>query len=117
MNGDNNSPDAGAEFVSFREFLACATIHPLANHGRTGEVFFCGRSICFVDTLGTPGLRQAHRGAVNNALYCNEDEVLPNGLRRPLPSKDALEDYPEMETRFPRAYARVMNPQQSLLSL
>lgn len=115
MNSDNNSPDAGAEMVTFSQFSAEATITPLANHGRTAEVFFRGRNICFVDALGTGGLRQAHRGAVNNALYCNEEEGLPDDWRRPLPSKYALADYPEMEERFPRAYARVMNPQQSLL--
>ncbi|UIF89451.1 hypothetical protein [Cupriavidus sp. UYPR2.512] len=115
MNSGHNSPDAGAELASFSQFSASATINPLANHGRTAEVFYCGRSICFVDALGTPGLRQAHRGAVNNALYCNEEDGLPDEWLRPLPSKDALADYSEMETRFPRAYARVMNPQQSLL--
>lgn len=117
MNSNINSPDAGAELVSFRQFTTDAEIHCLSNHGRTAEVFYGGRSICFVDALGTPGLRQAHRGAVNNALYCNEEEEVPDWLRRPLPSRDALVDYPEMEARFPRAYARVMASQQSQLPL
>ena len=117
MNSDINSPDAGAEFVCFSQFSAGAAIHRLVNHGRIAEVFFGGQSIGFVDALGTPGLRQAHRAAVNNALYVNEYEEAPDWLRRPLPTKEALVDYPEMEARFPRAYARVMNPWQSLLPL
>ncbi len=117
MNSNINSPDAGAELVSFSQFSDHAEIQLLVNHSRTAEVFFGGRSIGFVDALGTPGLRQAHRAAINNALYCNEDEEVPDWLRRPLPSKEALVDYPEMEARFPRAYARVMAPQQSQLPL
>jgi len=117
MNSNLSSPDAGAEFVSFSQFSANAAIQRLVNHGRTAELYFCGKRIGFVDALGTPGRRQAHRAAVNNALYCNEGEDVPDWLQRQLPSKEALVDYPEMETRFPRAYARVMDPHQSLLPL
>jgi hypothetical protein len=117
MNSNPNSPNAGAEFVSFNQFAANAEIRPLVNHGRTAEVFFRGQSLHFVDALGTEGLRQAHRGAVNNALYCNEEDDVPEWLHRPLPSKEALADYPEMKARFPRAYARVMNAQQGVLAL
>ncbi len=49
MNSNINSPDAGAELVSFRQFTTDAEIHRLSNHGRTAEVFYGGRSICFVD--------------------------------------------------------------------
>lgn len=116
MNRNPCSPDAGAEFVGFAHFAAAAALQPLVNHGRTAEVFFDGKSLGFVDSLGAEGLRQAHRSAVNNALYCNEEEV-PDWLQRPLPSREALADYPEMETRFPRAYALVMAPQQGILAL
>lgn len=116
MNSNSNTPYAGAESVSFKQFAAEATITPLVNHGRAAEVFFFGKRIGFVDALGTEGLRQAHRGAVNNALYGNEDEDIPECLSCPLPSRVALADYPEMEARFPRAYARVMESLQGALA-
>ncbi|MGF6603252.1 hypothetical protein P3T23_008006 [Paraburkholderia sp. GAS448] len=115
MNSNLYSPDAGVE--CFNQFATTAAIQPFVDHGRTAEVFFNGKTLGFVDALGTDGLRRAHRGAVNNALYCNEEGDVPDWLRRPLPSKEALADYPEMETRFPRAYARVMNSQQGVLAL
>ncbi|VWC81124.1 hypothetical protein BLA39750_01206 [Burkholderia lata] len=117
MNSKDYSPTNGAEFVSLKQFTAEAAIVPLVSHGRKAYVLFRGQSIGFVDMLGEDGLRQVHRSAVNNALYCNEEEDVPHWLHRPLPSTTAVSDYPEMEGLFPRAYARVMKPAQGVLEL
>ncbi|PRD95523.1 hypothetical protein [Burkholderia contaminans] len=117
MYSKDYSPTNGAEFVSFKQFTAEAVIVPLISHGRKADVLFRGQSIGFVGKLGEDGLRQAHRRAVNNALYSNEEDDLPHWLHQPLPSMTALSAYPEMERLFPRAYARVMKPTQGVLEL
>lgn len=93
--------------VSFEAFRERAQITPLINHGRAASVRYLNHDCGFVDALGVEGLRQAHRAEVNNALYAASPGA-PEFLSRPLPSRDALASYPELEAKHPHAYATVM---------
>lgn len=92
--------------VSFEVFRKQAVLKPLLNHGRVAAVHFNGHDCGFVDLIGVEGLRQAHRAEVNNALYANSPDALAF-LARPLPSTEALLDYPELFERFPKAASKV----------
>lgn len=92
--------------LKLEKFVAVATITTLVNHGRQAEVFFQGESLGYVDALGVVGLRQAHKAEVNNALYANTPGA-SEFLARPLPSMDALAEYPELVSLHPEAAAMV----------
>ena len=93
--------------VAFAVFKQAAILTPLVNHGRKASVTFMGNDCGFVDSLGEAGLRQAHLAEVNNALYANTAGA-PEFAARPLPTRAAVLDYPELQDRFPEAFARAM---------
>jgi hypothetical protein len=89
--------------LSFEAFRERANIQRLNNHGRTAVVFFDGDLLGYVDSIGERGLREAHRGHVNNALSLHS-EFIAGGTPRPaLPTADALADYPDLISKFPIA--------------
>jgi hypothetical protein len=91
-----------AQHVSFSDFCKSATIQRLHNHGRVATVTYNDEDMGFVDSMGESGLRQAHRRQVNNALWfhSNEDIGVP---RPPLPTAEAIAEYPELIRKFPLA--------------
>lgn len=93
--------------VPFEVFKNHAELTPLINHGRAASVRFHDHNCGFVDFHGIEGLRQAHFRAVNNALHCNLPRS-PAFAARPLPSPEALADYPELVQKFPAAAQKVM---------
>jgi hypothetical protein len=102
------SPVIHAQQLTFDAFCREASVKPLENHGRTGEVYFRGNSLGFVDHLGVPALLQAHEREVNNALYFHSADAVNFGDSMTLPSAAALSEYPALRTKFPEAAAKVL---------
>lgn len=96
-----------AQEMSFAEFVSRSQMHPLENGSAQSMVLLDGESIGIADVPGEAGFRQVHRELVNNALLVNE----PGNERfkgRPLPSREALAEYPELLEKFPAAAGKVM---------
>lgn len=91
-----------AQQVPFAVFAAEAVITPLINHGRQWSVSFRGQDLGFADGPQEEALRQVHRGEVNNALYSLILDAI-EGLQKPLPSVEALLEYPDLLAKFPEA--------------
>lgn len=89
-----------AQTLSLAQFTKLATIKRLKNHGRLAEVFLFNQSLGFVDAMGYAGMRQAHKAEVNNALFANSQGA-PEFLARPLPSAQAVGEYPELASLRP----------------
>lgn len=100
-----NQPAHRQPLSSFKERASITRLH---NHGRVAEIVYDGRSLGFVDHDGCNGLEQAYRREINNALHQNEEgnvamiAVLP-------PSVEAVEQYPDLQDRFPGAYQWVLS--------
>lgn len=103
--------------LTFSEFAQVASVIPLLGHGRTAEVLVQGTCICFVDTLGEAGLREAHKKLVNNALYFNQKVSASPTFICPPPAK-VVSEYPELEKTFPKEVRFILdNPDLQLQML
>ncbi len=90
-----------AHELTFEQFAAQARVTNLENHGRKWSVALPGRYVCFSDVTTAEGaVKDAHEGAVNNALFLNVNkgsfDYVPT-----LPPTEVLEQYPEVVARFP----------------
>lgn len=88
--------------LSSAEFAKAATIVKLENHGRQWEVFYGKDSMGFADGDSVSGaLKQAHFGAVNNAIYANSPEA-PDFMKgmKVFPPENVIAEYPELKIRF-----------------
>ena len=96
-----------AQHFTFEQFKLHAAITALVAHGRAASVTFFGRDLGFSDGIGDEGLRAVHEREVNNALYFNSAEVghIREGV--PLPTPEALDEYPSLRNVFPDAAAAV----------
>jgi hypothetical protein len=105
------------QHLDYAAFSAMATVTVLTNHGRNFEVFLNGRSLGFADGIcKEDALRQAHKREVNNALYANNEEV-SDFARTPIPSWNALQEYPDLESVFPKAWKLVAAPAAATLAI
>lgn len=97
--------------LTFAEFRRACVILPLRDHSRRAEVIYPGLSARFVDALGDEGLRQAHRNFINNALVLFD---LPSvDFDEPLPSVEALREYPDLMERYPDLTALILRHQHT----
>lgn len=98
-----HEPEALAHTVPMQQFVARAQVVALENHGRRFEVTF-GTFRAFSDAP-TPeeAARDAHRAAVNNALYFCENPQAHAQSGAPgtpkLPPQKVLSDYPQFAAR------------------
>lgn len=99
MPADLNEREAHE--LTFEQFAAQARATKLENFGRQWSVALPGRYVSFSDAATAEGaLKDAHEGAVNNALFlsANQDsfDFVPT-----LPPAEVLEQYPDVVARFP----------------
>jgi hypothetical protein len=105
------------QHLAYTAFAAVATVTKLTNHGRNFEVFLNGRSLGFADGVcKEDALRQAHKREVNNALWVNNEDV-PEFARIPIPSWNALQEYPDLQGVFPKAWNLVAAPAAATLAI
>jgi len=92
------------------EFQAAAQVEALVNHGRKWNVTL-GTYSSFSDAETPEAAKDdAHRGAVNNALYLNCPDAPQLGSKPSVPPLHVLVDYPELIVEFREA---LLTPQQS----
>lgn len=90
-----------AHELTFEQFVAQARATKLVDFGRQWSVALPGRYVSFSDAATADGaLKDAHEGAVNNALFLNANkgsfDYVPT-----LPPVEVLEQYPDVVARFP----------------
>ncbi len=88
-----------AQHLSLLEFVRQAQAIKLTGHGRGWEVMYAGRSLGFADGTQAQALVQVHRREVNNALYAHDSDEL-GWLWTELPTRAAVEQYPELRSTF-----------------
>lgn len=88
--------------LTFAQFAAQAVAEKLTNHGRRWNVTLHGRDSCFSDAdTQEQALRDAHRSAINNALYFNLPDSPSFGDKPSIPPAEVLAEYPDVVERFP----------------
>ncbi|MPQ71450.1 hypothetical protein GC387_33160 [Pseudomonas sp. MWU12-2323] len=91
-----------AHELTFEQFVAQASATALVNHGRGWSVVLEGRYTSFAEgATVTDALRDAHGGAVNNALYFNTPNAPCFGQKPSMPPATVLAQYPDVVARFP----------------
>lgn len=94
--------DKQAHELTFEQFASLATVTALANHGRRWKVELAGSYSSFADGPAVEdALRDAHSGAVNNALYFNTPDAPCFGQKPTIPPATVLAQYPDVVARFP----------------
>lgn len=87
--------------LTFKDFSENATVVKLENHGRQWSVRFGDINLGFADGPSLEGaLREAHSGAVNNAIYSHLPDA-PDFMKKAIfPSEKVLAEYPELRVKF-----------------
>lgn len=89
--------------LTLAEYASQVQVKSLTNHGRRWEVILPDRDRCFSDADSQQGaIEEAHRGAVNNALFLNTSDAAGFGGTKPtLPPQHVVSAYPDILARFP----------------
>lgn len=88
--------------LTLEQFSAQAIVTKLVNHGRKWDVALPGRYCCFSDAeTDKEALLDAHRAAVNNALYFNTPDAPDFDPKPSIPPAAVLALYPDVVARFP----------------
>lgn len=92
--------------MTLAEFAGQVTVEKLENHGRRWEVILGDRDRAFSDAESPDAaIADAHRGAVNNALYLNTPGAAEVDPKPTLPPTAVLAEYPDLVKKFPDAVA------------
>ncbi|QHF00422.1 hypothetical protein LCG56_28950 (plasmid) [Pseudomonas cannabina pv. alisalensis] len=92
--------DSAPHLLTQSEFIATAQAVPLVNHGRKWDVRM-GNYNSFSDAdTAEAALIDAHHGAVNNALYFNQEDApeIPN--KPSVPTAEVLASYPDLIEQY-----------------
>ncbi|MBA1280431.1 hypothetical protein [Stutzerimonas stutzeri] len=88
--------------LTLEQFAARTSVVALANHGRKWDVRFADTYSSFSDAATQQeAIVDAHRGAVNNALYFNTPDASDFGPKPSMPPAEVLALYPDVVARFP----------------
>lgn len=103
--GDARLEPQECTFAQFRQIAEAKQYGPFEGEpdipART-MVWFRGSVLCTLNSTGEAALRDAHRRAVQEALYMNSEASERDFFRKQvrLPSTAALEDYPDLRDQF-----------------
>lgn len=96
------------------DFQVFAWAVKLNNHGRKWEVFVGRRRLTFVDAVSEEcALHEAHRVAVNNALWGNSESApwatdpthTLMGMKPSMPPAEVIAEYPDLQKKFAKVIA------------
>lgn len=91
-----------AHELTLEQFTAQVRVTNLVNHGRRWSVALPGRYVSFSDEpTAEAAIQDAHRGAVNNALYLNTPDAPDLGFKPSIPPVAVLAQYPDVVALFP----------------
>lgn len=91
-----------AHELTLEQFTAQVRVTKLVDHGRRWSVALPKRYVSFSDAPTAEGaIANAHRGAVNHALYLNTPDAPDLGCKPSIPPAAVLAQYPDIVARFP----------------
>lgn len=99
-NVDTNIQSSAPHLLTQAQFIAAAQVVPLVNHGRKWDVRLGSYSSFSDAESAQAALIDAHHGAVNNALYFNEQDApeIPN--KPSVPTAEVLASYPDLIEQY-----------------